>query len=261
MRVSLAARVLLPSAAAMSVLLMRGVDAVSVSICLMLAGCMEYRGGRQGLVLVLFPAFLALLAGSSPDFQAALVLAGAATGLVMSQSPVSRLLLSLAVLLTALIGPLSGLLPLVPFALVSMPAAVRRHRAALIAAGTVLVVVLGGLPLAEVPARLHGSEIRSEGSITWDHSRSLDLSAPSLVLEAGGRRPATLHLRLSAGGTRDTEPVGRAVSGDTMFAVMPGENLIVFRDPEMPVEITLYRNWRPFNHPVVHFTGAEARCE
>lgn len=218
-------RLLLSGAAAAGILLTRGIDPLSVAACFLAAGFLFYSGGRRVLAASVLLGGLSLLVRTD-GFAAVLILAAALSAMTASEYIVSRSAFFLSVAGVVLSGSLTGV-----------------------------------VPLASRPAARHADEYFVRGGIAWDHSDRLDLSTPRLVLEAGDSEPVNIRILLSAGGVRDDEPVGFVLAGDTSFPVPPGEVRIRMNEPVFPVSVVLSRRWKPMNHPVIHFIGAEAETE
>ena len=218
-------RLPLSGAAAAGILLTRGIDPLSVSVCFLAAGFLFYIGEKRVLAASVLLGGLSLLVRTDGS-AAALILAAALSAMAASESILSRSAFFLSVAGIVLSGSLAG--PVQP---------------------------------DSRPVVRYAEEYFVRGGIAWDHSDRLDLSTPRLVLEAGDSEPANIRILLSAGGTRDSLPLGFVLAGDTSFPVPPGEVCIHMREPVFPVSLVLSRRWKPFNHPVIHFIGAEAATE
>lgn len=247
-------------AAAVLIILTRGIGPLAVSACFLAGGLLFFRGGKTVLASSVLLGGLSLLV-STEGFAASLILAAALTATAGSESIISRSVLFLSVAGVILSGALAGLVPLGIAAAAAVFPAAPVHRSAAVAAGLAAALVAGGIPLASRPAAGHAREHFVPGGVAWEHSDRLDLSAPRLVLEAGDAQPRDVRILLSAGGTRDTLPVGFVLAGDTTFPVPHGEVSIHMTEPAFPVSIVLSRPWKPMNHPVIHFIGAEAGTE
>ncbi|MFO8183562.1 MAG: hypothetical protein R6U39_05255 [Candidatus Aegiribacteria sp.] len=241
-------------------LLLRGIDALSLSACFLAAGILFYSGPARVLAACVLLGGLSLLVRTD-GFAAALLLAGALSAMACSECVISRSAFLLSVAAAILSGSLTGLVPLGIAAAAAVFPAASINRSAFIGAGLAASVAAGGIPLASPPAARRAEEYFVRGGIAWEHSERLDLSAPALVLEAGEAEPADLRILLSAGGVRDDEPVGFVMAGDTSFPVPSGEVRIRMNEPVFPVSVVLSRRWKPMNHPVIHFIGAEAGTE
>lgn len=254
------AKLLLSSATAAGILLTGGIDPLSLSVCFLAAGLAFYSGEKRVLAASAVLGGLSLLVRSD-GFAAALVMTAALSAMSASDSIVSRSAFFLSAAGVVLSGSLTGLVPLGIAAAAAIFPSASFHRSAAIGAGLAVAVAAGGIPMAPRPPARHAQEHFVGEGIIWEYSDRLDLSAPRLVLEAGDAEPRHVRILLSAGGIRDTLPLGFVLAGDTSFPVPPGEVSINIREPAFPVSVVLSRRWKPMNHPVIHFIGAEAGTE
>ncbi|MBN2607630.1 MAG: hypothetical protein JXA64_00830 [Candidatus Fermentibacteraceae bacterium] len=243
-----------------SLALLRGPSLLAGSACLLTAGLLTYRGVRIALVAALFLGGLSLMA-RRPSAMAALLITGSMIAMAGSDRIISRVLILASTGLTFASGALDDLLPLVPAVLAAAFLPGARRRGAVEGAGLVLMLLAAGLPAASDRNVARGWERIEGGTAEWTHDEPLDLATPVLVLDAGEERFQHLSLTMSAGGTRDRLPVGMVVSGDSTLPVMPGDNTLEIDHPDFPVTVLLTREWKPFNHPVIHFIRAEAGVE
>jgi len=245
-----------PVCTAAAVLLFIGAGWYCLSLCLLAAGAAFHRGDPQVRTALLALGGLSLVSGGNGG-SVALVTAASLSGLWVSDSPVSRTAFAACVMTALPEGSVENLVPLLPSAALAIPLRRTWQRGGLIMAGMASVMLLGGIPGASSPNEARAVENAGTAATSWYHSVPLDLSSPVLLLERGEDGAGILRIRCSAGGVRDAGTVAAVLSGGEEVLIDMGTDTLELAAPEFPVRIEIVRDWRPFNHPVVHFLGAE----
>lgn len=256
MRISRIILALAPGVLVLAVPVVRGLDALSLSICALAAGALLERDRGPMPAAALLACGLALIF-SSEAASSALLLSVPVWSLWSSDRMPCRILYAGAVLLAFLHGSVINVLPLVPAAAVAVFLGRRWRRGTVLGAAMVIVLALGRMPVARTPYIAHASETVLDGGVSWSRDSSLDLSSPVLYLDGEADWDGILRIEYSAGGVREPGPVASVTSGDTTVLMMSGGSLLEIECRGFPVRIELLRGWKPFNHPVVHFLGAE----
>ncbi|NOQ21852.1 MAG: hypothetical protein GQ565_04265 [Candidatus Aegiribacteria sp.] len=227
-----------------------------MAVCLYAAAAALIKGPRAVTVIVVFLGGLSLLSfgGSLGPLP---LTAGIAFAAVFSLSVASRYLFFLSAAAVLIEGAIEGMVPLTAAVLAASPVKNDKWRAIILAGGLSAVLIISGLPSTKACRSLVLQEALSEEGVVWKEPAELNLGMPELLLQAPGIDVACMTLRVSAGGVRDTSPVGYVTSADRTFPVYPGENTLIIEEPEFPVSIRISRSWKPFYHPVVHFHFAE----
>lgn len=128
-------------------------------------------------------------------------------------------------------------------------------------AAVILAVFVFGPPEPASHGQLTAEEILEDNTIRWRCPIKLDLSTPSILLDACGNHPEIISMEISSGGVRDTMPVGAVISESDTVPVFPGNTIVDLRSPEYPVEVVITRERKPFTHPVIHLISAGAGNE
>ncbi len=241
-------------------LIFRGSGGLVPPFGLFLAGVFLYRGRPHVLAAALILACFSMIAPQSTS-GAALLLFGGLLLLSSSKDIPASVPVVLSVSWVALAGEISGLAALVPACFAALLCRRIWMRAGVLYLGLAISVLVSGLPRCLVPAPGHADAQLRENSVSWSFTGPLDLENPKILLEAQGVPSDSLEITVSAGGTRDDEPLGRITSGGTSAAIMPGISTVRILSPVFPVEVEMTRDWKPFNHPVIHFLGAESSLD
>jgi hypothetical protein len=237
--------------------LLTGGSPWSVSLALLLP--LLIRPGTLANPAALLAAVVAAASAVTGGGEAGTVLVGVSSLLAMagSDSKVHRLLL--------LIPPatlvLTGSLPVAPL-LISAAAAALLGRPALrwavITAGAVACLALNGLPYEDREALPITARCLTRGAgAVWPDTITLDHSQPVLELDFSSVAGMQVELRVSAGGVRRWEPVGRLeLPGEAHSLILPGDTTLIFPAPDGSARLVMSEDWRPFQHPVLRFCGA-----
>lgn len=178
-------------------------------------------------------------------------------GIVLADGFAERALLALSI---PLAGQVTGSTPLAVLgaaAVLSAMPSLRAARMAGLVSGIVLILFLAGPPLPGDEAEMVVQERLSGGDVTWDRFH-LDFSNPSVLLRIPYIDSATLKLSFEGGGTRDRMPVGLVFTDEAVYSVPPGESVLEIHLDGGFVSIRLARQFRPFEHPVLHVLEAVA---
>lgn len=240
----------------LGILILHGFSFFAIAVCLYASGTAFIKGHRVvTCAAVIFGGLSLLFFRGSPG--AALLTIGAVLAVVFSDSAASRYLFFLSAAAILVEGRIEGILPLTAAVIVASPFKRDKWRSVIIAGG-VAVLIISGLPSIEEHRSLVLQELMIDGKVQWPEPAELNLSMPELILQAPGIDAACITLKVSAGGVRDSNPVGYVNSADRTYPVYPGENTVIIEVPEFPVTIRISRFWKPFCHPVIHFHSAEA---
>lgn len=238
------------------VLISHGFSIFVMAICLYAAGTALIKGPRAVTFIAVFLGGLSLLSFGSSQGPL-MIAAGAAFAVVFSVSAVSRYCFFLSAAAVLLSGRIEGMVPLAAACLAASPVKRDKWRAIILAMGLCAVLIISGLPSTAEHRYLVSQEVLIEDGVIWSEPAELNLGMPELLLRAPGAEAACMTLKVSAGGVRDSNPVGYVTSADRTFPVYPGENTLVIEEPVFPVSIRISRSWKPFYHPVIHFEFAE----
>ncbi len=243
-------RLLLMGLASAALFLLRGISGFTISWVLLFIGISLIDKQNRITFVSLIAAGISLITGEV-NAATALILTGALVGIAGSNSLISRaaFFASFSVILFA--GSITGILPLF---VVSFPALLfkrERWRLLAIAGGIIAGLLICGLPGASTYRILVHNEIRSENTVIWPDPVSANINHPVVLLEAFNMDNTDVFIEISAGGVRDTHPLGVIETGGQTYKILPGSNVFRIREATFPAFITLTRKWQPFNHPVI----------
>lgn len=244
------------SAAALCMLL-RMDPWVAVSAALTASSAfVQGQDGRLSAVMTVLAA-ITLLSGRL-DCGASLLLAGCA-GAILSAGLLPRALAAFGAIAAASASggaPLAGIC-----AACAIPCVLDRFEAR--AAVSCVLLVLAGL-LAGIPGPSPEREILLQesftetGGATWDRA-TLDLSMTTALLRMPGG--GVLELALDGGGVEGDMPIGFVQHAGGLLTLGTGRRTVVLDVAGEMVEIRIARDFRSFEHTVIHLEGArfEAR--
>ena len=209
----------------------------------------------------IFPLLLgsALLGLISPVFMPwSLLVAGMLASATGSEMKI-RITGFLAVASTLWLIPVSFSIPLAVAAAVAIVTGKTKLRYLAIPAGFVISALFTGLPgpllLEPVVA---GSEI-SEGILSY-HIPEVNTSRREVLLPAPFEGTWAVWIALEAGGVRDSIPMMAIRLGESMLVLPAGRDTLSFTMvPGDTLAVTLMRDFRPFNHSVIHATAGGER--
>ncbi|MCK4505133.1 MAG: hypothetical protein KAW14_05915 [Candidatus Aegiribacteria sp.] len=250
-------RLLLIGLASAVLFLLRGISGFTVSWALLFTGISLIDKQNRITFVALIAAGISLITGDA-NGGAAFILVGALVGIAGSDSLLSRAAFFASFSVILFEGSITGILPLF---VVSFPVLlIKRERWRIIAltGGIAAGLVICGLPGASICRVLVHDEVRSENSVNWPDLYSANLNHPVVLLEALNMDNADLFIEIEAGGVRDSCPVGIIETGGQTYQIMPGSNVFRISEAAFPAVITLTREWKPFNHPVIWIQNATA---
>ncbi len=248
-------RLLLIGLTSAALFLLRGISGFTVSWALLFIGISMIEKQNRITFVSLIAAGLSLITGDA-NAGIALIVAGALFGIAGSDSLLSRVAFFASFSIILFEGSITGILPL--FA-VSFPALFikrERWRYLALAGGIIAGLLICGLPGASTYRILVHDEILSENAVIWPDPVSVNLNHPVVLLEADNIYDADMILEISAGGVRDTFPVGMLETGEESYPIFHGINVIEITEVTFPVVISLTREWQPFNHQVLRIQNA-----
>ncbi|MEN8208637.1 MAG: hypothetical protein ABFR50_05220 [Candidatus Fermentibacteria bacterium] len=241
----------------LGVFILHGFSFFTIAVSLYSAGTALVRGNRAVTVISIIAGGLALLFVRTGG-ASALLMTGAVFAVLFSDRIISRYLFALSSAAILFSGVLSGIIPLAASLIAASHVKSDKWRAAVLAGGILGVLIIFGPPSTYIHRSAVSEELLAEGQVIWPAPSELNLGMRELFLEAPGIEPDCITLKVYAGGVRDNDPVGSAISGDRVFSVYPGENTLIIEEPEFPISIKITRTWKPFSHPVIFFEYAEA---
>ncbi|MCD4702252.1 MAG: hypothetical protein K8S24_10395 [Candidatus Aegiribacteria sp.] len=250
-------KLVLAISVSVGILISHGFSVFAVAVCLYAAGTAFLRGQQSVTMITVFLGGLSILSFGG-SLGPALLTAGAAFAVVFSVSTVSRYLFFLSAAAVLFSGAIEGIAPLTAAALVAATVKRERWRAMILTGGLLAVLIISGLPTAPEYRFSVSEEVLVENGVIWPEPAELNLGRPRLLLQAPLTDYTEMTFQVSAGGVRDSSPVGHVASADRIFPVYPGENTILIEEPEFPVSILISRSWKPFTHPVIHFVFGKA---
>ncbi len=155
--------------------------------------------------------------------------------------------------------PVSLSIPVVILAAALVFISNHRLRYSLLPAGFIVSAIFFGLPnsLITQPA-VAGSTI-AEGILTYSIPE-LNTLRPEVLLPAPCDGPWAVWVAIEAGGVRDSIPMLAIRLGEDMLVLPSGTDTLCFTMvPGDTLAITLLRDFRPFNHSVIHATAGGER--
>jgi hypothetical protein len=243
--------------ASLGVIILHGFSFFAMAVCLYAGGVALIKGTKAATFSAVVFGGLSLLFFNVSEGPALLAI-GAVLAVVLSDSAPSRYLFFLSAAAILIDGAIEGMIPLTAAVLVASPVKRDKLRAVILAGGFFAVMIISGLPSIEQHRSLVSQQLLIDEKVLWPETVELNLSMPELILEAPGIDAEWITLKVSAGGVRDSNPVGYVTSAGRTFPVYPGENALIIEEPDFPVSIRISRFWKPFTHPVIHFNSAEA---
>ena len=232
----------------------------TAAFCLYAAGTVLYRGWTPALAALAFMGGLSILSQASASAYAFL-LCGSLLASVSCESRIRCIPFVASSLVIAVFGPLEGILIYVIASAAVLALGRIEYRRCAMTASVILAVFIFGLPNATSHRRLTAREKLEDQQVIWLSPLELDISAPVLRLEAPFFHTDLVSLAISAGGVRDTLPLGMVISGSDSVPVYSGNTTVELKDPRFPVEVVLTRERKPFTHPVIHLVSAGTRNE
>ena len=249
-------KLVLALSVAAAVFILHGFSFFTIAVLFYAVGTAFLKGRYAVTSITVFLGGLSIL--SCGSLGPALITVGAVLAIAFSDSALARYLLFLSVAAIFLSGAVECMMSLLAAALAASMLKKEIWRLMILAAGFSAVLIISGLPNPHEYPLLVSEEVLTDNGVTWPWMTELNLSVPELLFMDPGEDITSITLRVSAGGVRDSSPVGFAISADRIFPVHSGENVILIEEPEFPVSIQIYRQWQPFTHPVIHFHSAEA---
>ena len=234
-----------------------GFSIFALAVSLYATGTALLKGPRAVTLIAVFLGGLSLLSFNS-SLSPVLLTTGAALAVAFSVSTVARYFFFLSAAAILFSGAIEGIAPLTAAALTAAPVKKQKWRAIILAGGLSAVLIISGLPLAPEYRFSVSEEVLTENGVIWQEPVELNLSRPQLLLQVPRVDFTRMTVQVSAGGVRDSRPVGYVASADSIYPVHPGENTILIEEPDFPVSIRISRQWKPFTHPVIHFVFGEA---
>ncbi len=155
--------------------------------------------------------------------------------------------------------PVSFSIPLAVVGAMGVLLGRNRFKYLLIAAGFVLSAFFTGLPQPpRENACIAGSTIDS-GIISYNIPE-VNTSRPEVLLAAPKQGVWAVWIALEAGGVRDSIPLFAVRLGEEMLLLPSGTDTLSFTmTPGDTLALTLMRDFRPFNHSVIHATAGGER--
>ncbi len=155
--------------------------------------------------------------------------------------------------------PVSASIPLVVVAATAALTSWKKLRYFVIPVGFVVSAILFDLPgPLKVKSAVAGSEINN-GIITYSIPE-VNSSRREVLLPAPFEGTWVVWLALESGGVRDSLPMLAVRLGDDMLLLPSGRDTLSFvMAPGDTLAITLMRNFRSFNHSVIHATAGGER--
>lgn len=240
-----------------AVLISHGFSFFALAVCLYAAGTALLKGQQSITLIAIFLGGMSLLSFSS-SLGPPILTAGAVLAVAFSVSTTSRVLFCLSAAAILFSGAIEGIAPLIAAALAAASLKKEKWRAIILAGGLSAVLIISGLPSSPEYHFSVSEEVLIENAVLWPEPSELNLSKPHLFLQAPRTDFTEMTIQVSAGGVRDSCPLGYVASADRTFPVYPGENILMIEKPDFPVSIRISRHWKPFTHPVIHFVFAEA---
>lgn len=239
------------------VFISHGFSLFAVAACLYACGIAFTKGPLAVVYIAVFLGGMSLLSFDS-SFAPALITAGAVLVIVFSTSTISRFLFFLSGAAVLLSGTIQGMAPLTAALLAASLIKREKWRSLIIAGGLMAILIISGLPTTTEHQYLVSEEVMIENGVIWTEPVEINLGMPELLLQAPRTDAADITIMVSGGGVRDNSAVGYIASGDRTYQIYPGENDITIEEPIFPVSIRVSRSWKPFTHPIIHFSYAKA---
>jgi hypothetical protein len=241
-------------------LITRGLSPFTVALSLCTPGLSFFRGSKSVEYMSITTFGISIMA-RVPALSSVLLISAAILSLTFSKSRVSRSFSALCIAVLALSEAITGTIVLTIAAVAASQIGNRGFRMAIIAAGLFLTLPVVGIPRASRCATAVASEYIADDAVVWVENSALTLAIPEMVLGCACPNPGELSISISGGGVRDEEAVGVLITGEKIVPVYSGCNFMTLREVEYPVIVRLTREWKPFNHPVLHLVSAEAQNE
>jgi len=243
--------------AGMAVFILHGFSFLTAAVLMYAGGAVFIRCRLAAEAAVILTGGFAVL--SIAESTGPVILAtGAVLALACSRSAVSRYFFLLCAAAVAISGAIEGMIPLI----IALAAAAFMKdamlRCIILAAGLSAVLLISGLPRSHEYPFSEPRVILAGDTVLWQEPLELNLGSPEMILKYPHMNVTEVTLHVSAGGVRDSDPVGYAYSGSSIIPISSGEHAILFQQPEFPVYVRISREWKPFTHPVIHFRSAEA---
>lgn len=236
-------------------MLLRGFDAAYLPLLVMFT----LLGFSQASRTFPFLTGLSLIALFSPSLMPMAVLIGGALACATAYSMRTRITGLIAVASTIWFLPLSNAIPIIVLAAVTTLTLNCRIRSLLLPVALIVSVFWTGLPgpLSGEQAIAH-SRI-NDGKLTYT-VQTVDLSTREVLLPAPCTGTWALWVALDGGGVRDSLPMMAIRLGDDMLVLPSGRDTLCFTMiPGDTLAITMMRDFKPFNHPVIHTTAGGER--
>ena len=243
-------RLLLIGIASAALLLLRGFSGFTVSWILLFIGISFIKKQNNITCISLAAVGISLITGDA-NAGAALILTGSIFGIAGSDSLISRIAFFASFSVILFEGSITGLIPLFAASIPAMLFKCTKWRFIALSGGIAAGLVIYGLPAASTYGILVNNETISENSVIWPNTISANLNHPIVLLEADNIDNTNMFIEISAGGVRDTSAMGTLETGGQIHRIMPGTNYFRLSGAASPVVITLTREWKPFNHPVI----------
>jgi hypothetical protein len=241
---------------AAAVFILHGLSFFTTAVFFYAAGTAFVKGQKTLILLTVFLCGLSVL--SCDSLGPSLLTVGAVLAISFSDFSISRYLFLLSVSAIVLSGVIEGIVPLLAAALAASLLKKELWRLVILAAGFSAVLIISGLPNPDEYPLAVCEEVLTDNGVLWTWTSELDLSMPELLIKDPHKDISNITLQLSAGGVRDSIPVGFVISGNRAFPVRSGENIVLIDEPQFPVSIRMSRHWELFTHPVIHVDSAEA---
>ncbi len=243
-------RLLLIGLASAVLFLLRGISGFTVSWVLLFIGVSLIDKQNRITFVTIIAAGISLITVDACT-GTALILTGAMVGIAGSDSLISRVAFFVSFSVILFEGSITGILPLFVVSFPALLLKLEKWRIIALAGGIIAGLIICGLPGASTYGVLAHDEILSENAVIWPDIVSANINHPVVLLEAFNMDNADLLIETSAGGVRDSCPLGIIETGGQIYQIMPGSNVFRIREAAFPVVITLTRKWQPFNHPVI----------
>ena len=249
-------KLVLALSAAAAVLILHGFSFFVAAVFFYAAGAAFVRGQQAVTSITVLLGGLSVI--SCGNLGYALIAVGAILAISFSNSAVSRYLFLLSMAAIFLSGAVEGTAPILAAALAASMLKKELTRLTILATGISAVLIISGLPQPHEYPSTVSEELLTDNGVVWPWMSELNLSMPELLMQDPRKEIASVTLHVSAGGVRDSKPVGLVISADRTFPIYSGEDVILIEEPGFPISIRISRQWQPFTHPVIHVHSAEA---
>ncbi len=155
--------------------------------------------------------------------------------------------------------PVSSAIPLAVVATAAALIGKKSLRCALIPAGFIISAVFAGLPGSLTPEPAVAGSTITAGVLSYDIPE-VKTSRREVLLPAPFEGTWVVWIALEAGGVRDSVPMMAIQLGEDILFLPSGTDTLSFTmTPGDTLAITLMREFKPFNHSVIHAAAGGER--